>query len=224
MQNIVQNHKSKFIWRFGLYALTNFQFHLLARIDDTTQVLVENICVHDSFCNALKTRLSWSKNVTEERDAPWQIISLGSMDTVFCVVASLSLWMELNLRCNPNASLSPYVFGFCDDNSIPSGGKKSKETAHNIFSKVFKMEAFTGIEGGGIAAEGVGSHSIRKFATTHARHSGCTKMTKIFVVAGNQRLVVSQMCTKIPSCHFPMQKLRRNCVSVGRAFICFPMS
>ncbi len=82
MQNILQNHKSNIIWRHGLYALTNFQFHLLARIDDTTQVLVENIRIHDSFCNALKTRMNWSKNVTEERDAPWQII-LGSMDTVF---------------------------------------------------------------------------------------------------------------------------------------------
>ena len=66
MQNILQHHKSNIIWRYGLYALTNFQFHLLARIDDTTQVLVENICVHDSFCNALKTRLNWSKNVKKE--------------------------------------------------------------------------------------------------------------------------------------------------------------
>ncbi len=37
------------------------------------------------------------------------------------------------------------------------------------------MESFTGIEGGGIAAEGVGSHSIRTFAATHARRLGCTK-------------------------------------------------
>jgi hypothetical protein len=40
------------------------------------------------------------------------------------------------------------------------------------------MEALTGIEGDGIAAEGVGSHSIRKFAATHARCWGCTKDDK----------------------------------------------
>jgi hypothetical protein len=40
------------------------------------------------------------------------------------------------------------------------------------------MEAFTGIKGGGIAAEGVGSHSIRKFAATHACRLGCTKDDK----------------------------------------------
>ncbi len=40
------------------------------------------------------------------------------------------------------------------------------------------MEAFTGIEGGGTAAEGVGCHSVRKFAATHARRLGCTKDDK----------------------------------------------
>jgi hypothetical protein len=177
MQKILQKHDGdSLIWRYGLYALTNFQFHLLARIDDTTQVLVENLKIHDSFCNALKTRLNWSKNVSEERDAPWQIV-LGSMDTAFCVFVSLSIWMELNLRRNPNALLSPYVFSFCDDNSIPAGGQKSKETAHNMFNKVFKMEEFVGT-GQEDNSSMLGSHSIRKFAATHARKSGCSKDDK----------------------------------------------
>ncbi len=221
MQHILQNHnKSNMIWRYGLYALTNFQFHLLARIDDTTQVLVENIRVHDSFCNALKTRMNWSKNVTEERDAPWQII-LGSMDTAFCVLASLSLWMELNLRCNPNALLSPYVFGFCDDNSIPAGGKKSKETAHNMFSKIFKMEAFTGIEGGGVAAEGLGSHSIRKFAATHARRSGCTKDDKDIRGRWKSKTRVSDVYedTELP---YPDAKVAEKLCIGGPCFYLFP--
>jgi hypothetical protein len=37
MQKILQNHdKTSMIWQFGLYALTNFQFNLLAHIDATT--------------------------------------------------------------------------------------------------------------------------------------------------------------------------------------------
>ena len=142
----------------------------------STQVLIENIRVHDSFCNALKTRLNWSKNVSEERDAPWQIV-LGSMDTAFCVLTSLALWMELNLRSNPNAILSPYVFSFSDDNSIPNGGQKSKETAQLMFGKIFKMEAFTGPDGTGVA-DHLGSHSIRKFAAAHTRRCGCSKDNK----------------------------------------------
>jgi hypothetical protein len=86
MQNIFRNQEDRnsLVWRYGLYALTNFQFHLIACIDedDTTQVLVDNVRVHDNFCNALKTRLNWSKNVTVERDAPWQVV-LGSMVSFF---------------------------------------------------------------------------------------------------------------------------------------------
>jgi hypothetical protein len=47
------------IWHYGLYALMNIHFHHFAPIDDTTQVLVENLKIHDSFCNALKIRLNW---------------------------------------------------------------------------------------------------------------------------------------------------------------------
>ena len=67
-------------------AMINFQFHVIGRIDDTTQVLINHIRVHDSFPNCLKTKLNWSKNVRDERDAPWQII-LGAMDTTYCVLA-----------------------------------------------------------------------------------------------------------------------------------------
>ena len=137
MQKILQNHnRNNFIWRYGLYALTNFQFHLIARIDDTTQVLIENIQVqHDSFPNALKTRMNWSKNVTEERDAPWQLV-MGAMDTTFCVLTSLAVWLEMHFRWNPNALLSPYVFPYSDDIVVPAGGKKLKEIASNGFTKI----------------------------------------------------------------------------------------
>jgi hypothetical protein len=45
------------VWKYGMPALMDFQFHLIARIDDTTQVILDQICTHDKFENALKTRL-----------------------------------------------------------------------------------------------------------------------------------------------------------------------
>jgi hypothetical protein len=46
------------IWRYGMPALMNYQFHMIARIDNTTQVVVlEHIRVNNNFENALKTRL-----------------------------------------------------------------------------------------------------------------------------------------------------------------------
>jgi hypothetical protein len=159
------------IWKLGMPALINFQFHMIARIDDTTQVVMDHIRVHDNFENALKTRLNWSKNVQDERDAPWQIV-LGSMNPIFCVFISLGLWLEFNLRSNATAMVSPYVFAFSDDITVPGGGLKAKETAQNIFGqKVLRMEEF---RSGGL----LGSHSIRKFASTHVRRCGISKDDK----------------------------------------------
>jgi hypothetical protein len=39
------------IWRYGMPALINYQFHMIARIDDTTQVVLEHIRVNDNFEN-----------------------------------------------------------------------------------------------------------------------------------------------------------------------------
>ena len=80
--------------------------------------------MHVSFPNVLKTRLNWSKNVNDNRDAPWQVV-LGSMDPV--------LWLEMNLRENVSAGLSPYVFSFLDNVGLPTGGLKAKERARRIF-------------------------------------------------------------------------------------------
>ena len=166
------------LWRYGMSAMINFQFHLIGRIDDSTQVLIENLRMHDSFANCLKTKLNWSKNVGEERDAPWQVV-LGSMDTVYCVLVSMAIWMETNMRDCASAMNSPYIFSFSDDVAVPSGGKKAKNIAQAIFGQqIFKMEQFNG--GGGADDSGLllGSHSIRKYAATHARKCGCNKDEK----------------------------------------------
>jgi hypothetical protein len=145
------------VWKYGMPALMDFQFHLIARIDDTTQVVLEHIRTHDKFENALKTRLNWSKNVQDKCDAPWQIV-LGSMDPVFCVLICLGVWHELNLHNNLAAAASPYVFAFTEDITIPSGRQKAKGMAQTIFGqRIFRRQEFQAL---GL----LGSHSIRKFA------------------------------------------------------------
>ena len=100
----------------------NYQF---ARIDDMTQVQIGNLQKYDYFVFCLKTRLNWSKNVTNERNAPWQAI-VGCLDTTFYVLLSTSLWLEDHFQSYTNAQLSPYLFGVSADNTIPNGGQKSK--------------------------------------------------------------------------------------------------
>ena len=65
------NKRYSTIIKYGLAAQINFQFHMLARLDDICNVPRENIQVHPNFEFALNTSLNWAKNCNEERDAPW---------------------------------------------------------------------------------------------------------------------------------------------------------
>ena len=159
MHSVLRENVGNDVWRYGMRALVNFQFHLIARIDDATQVVLEHIRVHGSFPNALKTRLNY---VEDKRDAPWQI-ALGAMDPLYFVFCSLGLWLEVNLRNNPSAAASPYVFAFSGDVDIPSRDKKSMDIAQLILNqKIFKRLEFIDAD-----SERLGSHSIRKYASTH---------------------------------------------------------
>jgi hypothetical protein len=173
----VRSNSHAVYWqRYGLRALVNFQFHLIARVDDSTQVVLDHLRVHDRFAHCLKTKLNWSKNVMDERDAPWQIV-LGSIDPIYCVLCSLGLWLELNIDMYPAATNSPYLFCFCDDVRIPEGGQKAKYKIQRILTGMFKLNEFVRDDEYGLLS-GLGSHSIRKFAATFARNCGVTKDEK----------------------------------------------
>jgi hypothetical protein len=84
--------------KFGIPAQMCFQFHLIARIDCVCQLQRSNLKSHERFTlQALKVKFNWSKNVLEEQDAPWQTV-LGSIDSTFCVLLNLSLWLEILCR------------------------------------------------------------------------------------------------------------------------------
>ena len=61
---------------------------------------------------------------------------------------------------NPNALLSPYVFAFTNNNTVPGRGKKSKEIASTAFTKTFRIDEFSGGVVDGSIGGKLGSHSI----------------------------------------------------------------
>jgi hypothetical protein len=59
-----------------------------------TQFHIIDLRSHDNFGDfALQTKVSWSKNVMEERECPDQIL-IGAADTDFCVLLGLVCCME----------------------------------------------------------------------------------------------------------------------------------
>ena len=89
MQSILKADDEDQLWKYGIPVMNSFQFHLIGRIDDTTQLLVENLKGHPQFTFCLTACLSWSKNGRKKRvhDAPWQVV-IGAMDVAYCVLIS----------------------------------------------------------------------------------------------------------------------------------------
>ena len=156
------------VTRYGLPAIVCFQIHLLGRYDCATQLQTTKLRAHERYPNfALHTRLAWSKNVRQEGDAPWQIV-LGQMNPEFCVLMSLGIWLEYYL--SQTEGLSPYVFDFSGNYTIPKGGEVSNDHVVKQLGKVFKAESF--IPERTADAGPIGCYSLRKYATTRARNNG----------------------------------------------------
>jgi hypothetical protein len=66
------------MWKYGLPSLFVFQYNIIARIDNTCQLLVSNLTMSRDFDFVLQSKLNSAKYVHEGRDVPSQIL-LGAM-------------------------------------------------------------------------------------------------------------------------------------------------
>jgi len=153
--------------RYGVPSLMSFQFSMAGRIDDCCMWEKGNLAANQRYpAVALKAKIAWSKNVTEEREAPWQNL-FGAMDPVFCVLVHLALWLEMMFRLIPGSAMSPYVYHFSNDINVPGGGKKSntyvQRTCRDIWGDINDEDT------------PLGTHSNRKFARSYARNRGPQK-------------------------------------------------
>jgi hypothetical protein len=73
--------------------MLKFQFHIIGRTDDITNLETNDLRSHDKFGSfALQTKASWSENVMEEHDCPDQML-LGADDVDFvCCLLWLVTW------------------------------------------------------------------------------------------------------------------------------------
>jgi hypothetical protein len=130
--------RESLVEKYGMPALMAFQFAMIARVDDASQFLRENLQSHHRFPGmALKCMLTWSKNAMDERAAPWQTL-LGAMNPYYCVLVNLAIWLEASLLANPNTWQSPYIFAFSPDHEVPCGGNKSKAKVQRVLKESLK--------------------------------------------------------------------------------------
>ena len=140
-----------------------------ARIDDSAKKLSNNLKLNadDSMKHlSLTSRLCWSKNVNEERDAPDQIL-LGCAHPFYCVLIGLASWLEYHLGTGEDTE-TEFLFGIdgLDD------ADAIKRRASILMKAVLDDESFDLV----IETDTLkGTHSLRKLAGTRAKKCGCFK-------------------------------------------------
>lgn len=99
----------------------------------------------------------------EERDAPDRVL-FGCMDSHFCPLIGIGLWLEYCFYCNGyNNQFYFGIEGLQDPKMI-------KAKAATQLQRTFKNEEFDVSDDDD---KKTGTHSIRKFTTTTARRNGC---------------------------------------------------
>ena len=166
IMDIIENRMTNEENMVFLSAYFKYQYNMIARVDDTAKLKQCNLKVFHQYPDfGLNTRLCWSKNVMEERDAPIQVL-FGSFDSRYCPLIGLGTWLEYHLTIYPEPhELVFAIHGLSSPDSI-------KAHASYELNKIFKRDDFNRDSDAG---SNIGTHSMRKFATTRARSSGCSK-------------------------------------------------
>ena len=142
------------------------QMHLIGRGDDIHEMKTKNIHIHPTYDFCGETTVNWSKNVTEERDCPPQIL-IGSQDKDFCVLLDLAIYLED--RFETKGILGEYMYTEELDENAPK--RSLNAYSRSVRDRVFKATRF--LELSSLTAGSLGIHSIRKLPATHARSMGC---------------------------------------------------
>lgn len=146
-------------------SMLKFQFHIIARTDDITNLETNDLRSHDTFGNfALQVKVSWSKNVMEERECPDQIL-IGAADTDFCIVLALACYMESRLTSHQQGR---FLFGDRNDDDEPDRlNERYCRVLRQCWAKPEFQEIMAQVRGS------LGSHSNRKFPATWCAEHGC---------------------------------------------------
>ena len=130
------------------------QWHLIARVDDMMKLQFSNLSYNVQHPFTLLTKLRWSKNISEEREAPDQIV-MGSFNPLLCPILNLAIYVETK------AKHSSFVFG---------NPKHGARIVRSAIQTALNDDKFVKIKEGKIL-----THSFRKGAATHASRAGAVR-------------------------------------------------
>lgn len=170
INSIEKSHQLMPYKKYFTSAYFRYQVSMIARVDDVAHLEISHIqsCPRAPEW-AIMTKLNWSKNVRTEDDCPFQII-LGAMDARFCALIGLAIWLEYSLE---NAHVERFAFEIDGQRNPDNIKYRASKYLRNLIESDEYQRIVDDILT--VSDKKTGTHSLRKFATTKARESGCTK-------------------------------------------------
>lgn len=142
------------------------QFHIIGRTDDIANIETNDLRSHPLFSDfALSMKVSWSKNVMDERECPPQLL-IGAMDDDFCVLMADAAYLECTLAGRQHKK---YLFEEWDDDAAPD---RLNARYARVLSKLWKNPEFRRLSAQ--TPGSLGTHSLRKFPATWCAQQGCS--------------------------------------------------
>jgi len=132
-----------------MLSVLTLQWQLIGRIDDVMKLEKSSLSFNHRFPFTLLCKMTWSKNIREERESPTQLL-LPAMDPLLCPLLNLAIFVESHAP----AGLHLY-------------GDRLNRSVANILENILSSDHFTAIRPGSL-----GTHSIRKGAATYASRFG----------------------------------------------------
>lgn len=157
-----------------------YQIHFVARIDDVSKSKKQWLSYHPEYPHCLMGRLAWSKNVSDKRDSPWQII-VGGDEWNLDVLLHFAIYLEMASESQFYRASEQSFFGHQGDTPKRVKDRASAALKRIVinnaqFREIFKSTGRFLLSGEKHKAARIGSHSFRKYAKTKARRSGvCSK-------------------------------------------------
>ena len=140
-------------------AFLSLQWQMIAWMDDMMHLKFTNdLCANHDFPFCLKCTICWSKNTTEERSFPNQMLC-PSNDPLLCPLLNLGIYLEQYAHDETVTQDSP-IFG----------GDASRYTIGRLFESLLSDDEFLQVAGS--LGGRLGNHSIRKGACTYAIRAG----------------------------------------------------
>jgi hypothetical protein len=147
--------------RCRLASVLTLQLNLIGWIDDMMKLKVDRVGANHNHPGTGLSKIEWSKNVTEEREATEQII-LASYDANLCCIFSMGVYLQvLGWFYAPHIKSDDPLFG---------DSTNGNHAAQIGLDSVFKNPKFRKRQPGNL-----GAHSNIKGSATYASRSGCSR-------------------------------------------------